>query len=182
MAPEAGDLVGEWKIELETATGVGDVLLEDSTGAVSNYVKQEEAYDMLAVDLFVLEDLTVFNDGIAGNKIAQESGTGNGDVTDVVVTTIGDGYTKTPLLTLPPKSLLTNDAFRVELETATAIGDLITEDGQAYVGQEYYNPGALTVGETITGSDSGATGTVLVNSTTTEVFYTALLGLSLIHI
>ena len=181
MAPEAGDLVGEWGIELETATGPGDVLLEDSTGAVSNYVKQEEAYDMLAVDHFVLEDLTVFNDGIAGNKIAQESGTGNGDVTDVVVTTIGDGYTKTPLLTLPPKSLLTNDAFRIELETATATGDLIMEDGQAYVGQEYYNPGSLTVGETITGSDSNATGTVLVNSTTTEVFYTPILGTFVIN-
>ena len=76
--------------------------------------------------------------------------------------------------TLPPKSLLVNDAFRIELQTATATGDLITEDGQAYVGQEYYNPGSFTVGETITGSDSGATGTVLVNSTTTEVFFTPL--------
>ena len=179
VAPEAGDLVGEWGIELETTTGPGQVQLETASGP--GEIKQEEAYDMLAVDHFVLEDLTVFNDGEAGNKIAQESGTGNGDVTDIVVTTVGDGYTKTPLLTLPPKSLLVNDAFRIELQTATATGDLITEDGQAYVGQEYYNPGSFTVGETITGSDSGATGTVLVNSTTTEVFYTPLLGTFVIN-
>ena len=38
IAPETGDLVGEWGIELETNTGPGDVLLEDSAGAVSNYV------------------------------------------------------------------------------------------------------------------------------------------------
>ena len=36
-----------------------------------------------------------------GQLIVQESGTGTGDVTDIVVTQEGYGYTKTPLLTLP---------------------------------------------------------------------------------
>ena len=47
----------------------------------------------------------------------------------------------------------------------------ILEDQLGYIIQEDYNPGVFTVGETITGSDSAATGTVLVNTTSTEVFY-----------
>ena len=101
IAPETGDLVTEFNITLETATGPGDVLLEDSTGSVSNYITQEENYGMIAEDHIILENFTVFPDGIMGQKIAQESGTGSGDVTDIVVTSDGYGYTKTPLLTLP---------------------------------------------------------------------------------
>jgi len=147
VAPEAGDLVGEWGIELESggSYGAGDILLEDSTGSVSNYVEQEEAYNMSAVDHFVLEDLTVFSDGIAGNKIAQESGTGTGDVTDVVVTVIGEGYTKTPLLTV---------SGTLTVSSAT---------------------GLFTVGETITGSSSTATGSVM-SRTLTSVVYKPLIG------
>ena len=171
IAPEAGALVGEWGIELETATSgaPGDIELETATGV--GLIKQEEAYDMLAVNHIILEDMTVFTDGIAGNLVGQESGTGNGDVTDIVVTRPGEGYTKTPLVTLPPKSLLVNDDYRITLQTATAVGDVILEDQLGYIIQEDYNPGVFTVGETITGSDSAATGTVLVNTTSTEVFY-----------
>ena len=50
ISPEAGDLVGEWGIELETNTtgAPGDIQLETATG--SGLIKQEEAYDMLAID------------------------------------------------------------------------------------------------------------------------------------
>ena len=145
IAPEAGDLVGEWGIELETSTGPGDVLLEDSTGSVSNYVEQQEAYNMLAVDHFVLEDYTVFSDGIMGDKIVQESGTGNGEITDVVITNIGEGYTKTPLLTV---------SGTLTISSAT---------------------GLFTIGETITGSNSTATGSVM-SRTLTKVVYKPLTG------
>ena len=178
IAPEAGDLVGEWGIELETNTSgaPGDIELETATGV--GLIKQEEAYDMLAVDHIVLEDRTVFTDGVIGNKISQESGTGNGDVTDIVVTKPGEGYTKTPLVTLPPKSLLVNDDYTITLQDATidAPGEVILEDELGYIIQQDYNPGVFTVGETITGSESAATGTVLVNTISTEVFYTAVLG------
>ena len=99
ISPEAGDLVGEWGIELEAGTvgQPGEIALETASGP--GQIKQEEAYDMTTVDHIVLENYTVFTDGVAGNKIAQESG--SGDVTDIVVTTDGVGYTKTPLLTLP---------------------------------------------------------------------------------
>ena len=127
------------------ATGPGDVLLEDSAGAVSNYVEQEEAYNMSAVDHIVMENFTVFDDGIIGNKIAQESGTGNGDVTDIVVTKPGEGYTKTPLLSI---------AGTLTVSSAT---------------------GLFTIGETITGSNSTATGTV-ISRTLTTVIYKPLTG------
>ena len=57
MAPEAGDLVGEWGIELETATGPGQVQLETASGP--GEIEQEEAYNMLATDHIVLEPATV---------------------------------------------------------------------------------------------------------------------------
>ena len=147
IAPEAGDLVGEWGIELEAggAYGAGDIILEDSAGAVTNYVEQEDAYNMSAVDHIVMENFTVFDDGIIGNKIAQESGTGNGDVTDVVVTTPGEGYTKTPLLSV---------SGTLTVSSAT---------------------GLFTIGETITGSNSTATGTV-ISRTLTTVIYKPLTG------
>ena len=147
IAPEAGDLVGEWGIELEAggSYGAGDILLEDSAGAVSNYVEQEDAYNMAAVDHIVMENYTVINDGIAGNKIGQESGTGTGDVTDVVITVIGEGYTKTPLLTV---------SGTLTVSSAT---------------------GLFTVGETITGSNSTATGSVM-SRTLTSVVYKPLTG------
>ena len=59
-----------------------------------------------------------------------------------------------PLVTLPPKSLLVNDDYRVTLQTAAAIGDVILEDQLGYIIQEDYNPGVFTVGETITVIDS----------------------------
>ena len=147
ISPEAGDLVGEWGIELESggSYGAGDILLEDSTGSVSNYVEQEDAYNMNAVDHIVLENYTIINDGLAGNKIGQESGTGTGDVTDVVITVIGEGYTKTPLLTV---------SGTLTISSAT---------------------GLFTVGETITGSNSTATGSVM-SRTLTSVVYKPLTG------
>ena len=147
IAPEAGDLVGEWGIELEAggSYGAGDIILEDSAGSVTNYVEQEDAYNMSAVDHIVMENFTVFDDGIIGNKIAQESGTGNGEVTDVVVTTPGEGYTKTPLLSV---------SGTLTVSSAT---------------------GLFTIGETITGSNSTATGTV-ISRTLITVIYKPLTG------
>ena len=122
IAPEVGDLVGYWGIELEAGGGygAGDILQDDSipqevggspnplyNGEVSTlgYIEQQEAYNMLAINHIILENYTVFNDGVAGDKIIQESGIG--DVTDIVITTQGVGYTKTPLLTLPTTGLRT---------------------------------------------------------------------------
>ena len=73
---------------------------------------------------------------------------------------------------------MVNDDYTITLQDATidAPGEVILEDELGYIIQQDYNPGVFTVGETITGSESAATGTVLVNTTSTEVFYTAVLG------
>jgi len=170
IAPEAGDLVGEWGIELETNTGPGDVLLEDSTGSVSNYVEQQEAYNMLAVDHIVMEDYTVINDGIAGNKIGQEIGTGAGDVTDVVVTKIGEGYTKTPLLTLPTTGSRTGATIYAKgtgvgeirdvtiLDAGVHYTDTVTITGFTNFLCTDFSIADFVLNETVTGGTSGATG------------------------
>ena len=175
IAPEAGDLLGEWEITLEsgTAGGPGQIITENSELVISNrtqlfdigetitgrdsqatgtvvindtetvisykvgtgvfvineriygtkivngvvtetgatatittvdtdvYIQQQGAYDMLATDHIVLEPATVYSDGLPGDKIAQESGGNVSDVTDVIVTRIGYGYTALPRLALP---------------------------------------------------------------------------------
>ena len=174
ISPEIGDLVGEWGIELENE--VGQIQLETASGP--GEVKQEEAYDMLAIDHIVLEDFTVFSDGILGNKIAQESGTGNGDVTDIVVTTFGCGYTKLPLLTLPTTGSRTGATIYAKGLNVGKIRDVTILDAGAHYTDAtfprsddykvtinaYTNflctdiSDGFTLNETVTGGTSGATG------------------------
>ena len=179
ISPEAGDLVGEWGIELETDTtgAPGDIQLETATG--SGLIKQEEAYDMLAIDHIVLEDFTVFNDGILGNKIAQETDTGIGDVTDIVVTTFGCGYTKLPLLTLPTTGSRTGATIYAKGLNVGKIRDVTILDAGAHYTDATFpksddykvtinaytnflctdiSVAGFTLNETVTGGTSGATG------------------------
>ena len=172
ISPEVGDLVGAWEITLENEVGV--VVLETATG-VGN-IKQEEALDMLAIDHIVLEDFTVFSDGILGNKIAQESG--SGDVTDIVVTTFGCGYTKLPLLTLPTTGSRTGATIYAKGLNVGKIRDITILDAGAHYTDAtfpssddykvtinaYTNflctdiSAGFTLNETVTGGTSGATG------------------------
>ena len=171
IAPEAGDLVGEWGVELETNTpgAPGDIELETASG--TGLIKQQEAYDMLAIDHIVLENYTVFGDGVEGNKIAQEVGTGNGDITDVVVNNPGEGYTKTPLLTLPTTGSRTGATIYAKGVNVGKIEDVtILDAGVHYTSPVTLNPytnflctdfsvADFLLNETITGATSGATGT-----------------------
>ena len=183
ISPEAGNLVGEWGIELETSTpgAPGDIELETASGP--GLIKQQEAYDMSAVDHIVLEDFTVYDDGIAGNKIGQESGTGLGDVTDIVITTPGIGYTKTPLLTLPTTGSRAGATIYAKGTDVGKIRDVtILDAGVHYTDPLFPNKtrmgangykitingytnflctdisGTFTLDETVTGGTSGATG------------------------
>ena len=130
IAPETGDLATEFNITLESGGGygAGDILLEDSTGSVSNYVTQQDNYEMIAEDHIILENFTVFDDGIMGQKIVQESGTGTGDVTDIVVTREGFGYTKTPLLSLPTTSPRTGGTIYAKGTGVGSIRDISIEE------------------------------------------------------
>ena len=133
------------------------------------YVKQQQAYDMLAVDHIVLEPDTVYADGVRGNKIVQEAGGGTGDITDVQVTSEGYGYTTTPLLTLPTTGSRTGGTIYAKGTNVGKVRDVkIVDAGVHYTDttsiDAYTNflctdiSGTFTVGETVTGGTSGATG------------------------
>ncbi len=169
ISPESGSLVGEFGIELESGTSgaPGEIELETASGA--GQITQEDAYDMLAIDHIVLEDNTIFRDGIAGNKIGQESGTGNGDVTDIVITKTGYGYTKTPLLSLPTAGSRTGGTIYAKGTRVGEIRDVTILDAgihytDAVTVTGYTNflctdiTGTFILNETVTGGTSGATG------------------------
>ena len=48
----------------------------------------------------ILEDETVRGDAYTGNKVVQESGTGNGDITDIRIINSGSNYTSPPVITV----------------------------------------------------------------------------------
>ena len=134
------------------------------------YVKQQQAYDMLAVDHIVLEPATVYADGAIGNKIVQEAGGGSGDITDVQVTSEGYGYTTTPLLTLPTTGSRTDGTLYAKGTNVGKVRDVkIVDAGVHYTDtttiDAYTNflctdiSGTFTINETVTGGTSGATGT-----------------------
>ena len=166
----------------EDEKGFDSIITESSATAASWSTREHiisETYvpEMIAEDHITLQPYTVFADGgVIGDLIVQDSGGGTGDVTDVRISSEGWGYTSTPLLTLPASSLTVNDDFRINLETASGTGEIITEDGFFYMAQEAYNPGTFTIGETIAGGTSSASATVVTNSPTTEVVFTIISG------
>ena len=130
-----------------------------------------ETYDSQISDVghIDVENYTVINDGIPGQKVAQESGTGNEDVTDIVVTSEGWGYTKTPLLTLPTTGSRTGATIYAKGTNVGSIRDVSIIDA----GVHYTSPitlsaltnflctdisGTFTLDEIVTGGTSGATG------------------------
>ena len=93
----------------------------------------------------------------------------NGDVTDIVVTSEGYGYTKTPLLTLPTTGSRTGGTIYAKGTDVGKIKDVtILDAGAHYTSPVTINAytnflvtdqsGTFTLDETITGGTSGATG------------------------
>ena len=171
IAPETGDLATEFNITLDSGGGygAGDILLEDSTVSVSNYITQEDNYEMIAEDHIILENATVYSDGLPGDKIVQEAGGGIGDVTDVLVMTEGWGYTKTATLALPTTGSRTGGTIYAKGTNVGSIKDITIIDA----GVHYTAPitlgaltnflctdisGTFTLNETVTGGTSAATG------------------------
>ena len=171
IAPETGDLATEFNITLDSGGGygAGDILLEDSTVSVSNYITQEDNYEMIAEDHIILENATVYSDGLPGDKIVQEAGGGTGDVTDVLVMTEGWGYTKTATLALPTTGSRTGGTIYAKGTNVGSIKDITIIDA----GVHYTAPitlgaltnflctdisGTFTLNETVTGGTSAATG------------------------
>ena len=107
------DTVGSGSIEeiLVDSVGsgyeIGDVV-NFSTGNASAKVSvvnggiapEANTTGMDATDHIVLEDETTRGDPYTGNKIVQESGSGNEDITDIRIIDGGNGYTSLPTLTI----------------------------------------------------------------------------------
>ena len=85
-------------------------------------------------DHIILEDQTVIGDPYTGNKIVQESGTGNGDITDVRIINSGFNYTTVPTITITSSTELGSNAsvFAHGDEIGKVLGLKIVEPGAEY--------------------------------------------------
>ena len=139
---------------------------------------------MDATDHIVLEDETVRGDPYTGNKIVQEANTGVGDITDVRMIDIGNGYTSLPSLTIT-SSGSNGSIFANGSEIGRVLSLKTVELGSNY--DDSPSPptltlptylllksrsGGFTIGETITGVDAtstAVTATVVSLNTNTNV-------------
>ena len=85
-------------------------------------------------DHIILEDATVISDPYTGNKVVQESGTGNGEITDIRIINPGSNYVKTPTVTVDSPSETGNGAsvFAHGDEIGKVLGLKIVEPGAEY--------------------------------------------------
>ena len=85
-------------------------------------------------DHIILEDATVISDPYTGNKVVQESGTGNGEITDIRIINPGSNYVKTPIVTVNSPSELGSGAsvFAHGDEIGKVLSLKIVEPGAEY--------------------------------------------------
>ena len=124
--------------EIQLEDDSGQLLSEADTDGDRSYILLQDSgvdipYNLEADDHIVLEDKTIDGDPHDGNKIVQEVGTHNGEITDVRMIASGSGYTSLPTATisgirhieLEDETDDGNDgAGRIELET----GGLLVQD------------------------------------------------------
>jgi hypothetical protein len=139
------------------------------TNTVDNHVANEDDLGMESTDRFILEGETVRGDTYDGSVIVQEKDTGNGDITDVRVTSVGYGYTSLPTITIT-SAQGSNGSVKAK---GTGVGDIasinIINQGAHYTDQESLLfdttsnflmtqiSGSFTLNETVIGLASGAT-------------------------
>ena len=150
---------------LETATAVVYMANEDDTG-------------MVATDRINLEPATTRADAYTGDAIVQEGTTG--PITDIRVTSTGYGYTSLPTLTIT-----SSGSSGVVRAVGTGVGEIagidITNHGIDYTDADTTLlttntnflctsiSGSYTLGETVTGGTSGATGVFVSQNSNTGV-------------
>ena len=85
-------------------------------------------------DHIILEDETVRGDAYTGNKVVQESGTGNGDITDIRIINSGSNYTSPPVITVNSPSELGSGAKVLAFgdEIGKVLGLKVIEPGAEY--------------------------------------------------
>ena len=83
-------------------------------------------------DHIILEDATVIGDPYTGNKVVQESGTGNGEITDIRIINPGSNYVKTPILTVSSSTGENASVFAHGDEIGKVLSLKIVEPGAEY--------------------------------------------------
>ena len=141
-------------VTLESGTGTGQLILEDETGK---------------------------NDQYFGNKVVQEAGSGNEDITDIRMIEFGNGYTSLPSLTITSTGGSGAKLLAYGSEIGRALTMKVIESGYNYQASPaptiklptyiLYNSltGGLTAGETITGGTSSVTAEIVSVDTTLNI-------------
>nr|BAR29564.1 putative structural protein [uncultured Mediterranean phage uvMED] len=141
-------------VTLESGTGTGQLILEDETGK---------------------------NDQYFGNKVVQEEGSGNEDITDIRMIEFGNGYTSLPSVTVASSGGSGAKLLAYGSEIGRALTMKVIESGYNYQASPaptiklptyiLYNSltGGLTTGETITGGTSSVTAEIVSVDTTLNI-------------
>jgi len=141
-------------VTLESGTGTGQLILEDETGK---------------------------NDQYFGNKVVQEEGSGNEDITDIRMIEFGNGYTSLPSVTVTSSGGSGAKLLAYGSEIGRALTMKVIESGYNYQASPaptiklptyiLYNglSGGLTEGETITGGTSSVTAEIVSVDTTLNI-------------
>ena len=141
-------------VTLESGTGTGQLILEDETGK---------------------------NDQYFGNKVVQEAGSGNEDITDIRMIEFGNGYTSLPSVTVTSSGGSGAKLLAYGSEIGRALTMKVIESGYNYQASPaptiklptyiLYNglSGGLTEGETITGGTSSVTAEIVSIDTTLQI-------------
>ena len=141
-------------VTLESGTGTGQLILEDETGK---------------------------NDQYFGNKVVQEAGSGNEDITDIRMIEFGNGYTSLPSVTVTSSGGSGAKLLAYGSEIGRALTMKVIEAGYNYQASPaptiklptyiLYNglSGGLTEGETITGGTSSVTAEIVSIDTTLQI-------------
>ena len=141
-------------VTLESGTGTGQLILEDETGK---------------------------NDQYFGNKVVQEAGSGNEDITDIRMIEFGNGYTSLPSVTVTSSGGSGAKLLAYGSEIGRALTMKVIESGYNYQTSPaptiklptyiLYNglSGGLTEGETITGGTSSVTAEIVSIDTTLQI-------------
>ena len=141
-------------VTLESGTGTGQLILEDETGA-------DDAYH--------------------GDKVVQESGTGNADITDIRMIDNGNSYNELPTLTISSSSGSGAKVLAYGTEIGRALQIKVVESGYNYAASPaptiklptyiLYTSlsGSTTADETAVGASSSVTATVVSIDTTKQI-------------
>ena len=141
-------------VTLESGTGTGQLILEDETGA---------------------------DDPFHGDKVVQESGTGNADITDIRMIDNGNSYSELPTLTITSSSGSGAKVLAYGSEIGRTLKIKVVESGYNYANSPaptiklptyiLYTSlsGTTSADETATGASSGVTATVVSIDTTKQI-------------